>query len=145
MRPGAAAQGSGPARHLRQRKISIWPKQGRSRCQFGDSGYQARIDEARSKRKKFEAEAEFYKKKTFAGQELPRDCATLDHEIKASARIAEHQETGISHTIKAKYDADRKRYARTDGKASAVAPAPSQAAASTAALINQSVFAAAGR
>jgi hypothetical protein len=73
---------------------------------------QASIDEARSKRKKFEAEAEFYKKKSMPA-DLAKELRTLDHEIRLQQELLEVKKREFD-TIKAKYDADRKRYLRGD-------------------------------
>jgi len=67
-----------------------------------------RIDEARSKRKKFETEAEFYKKKTLP-PDLDRDLRALDHEIRVQQELLDIKKRDFD-SIKAKYDADRKRY-----------------------------------
>jgi len=68
----------------------------------------ARIDATRSKRKKFEEEAEFYKKKTLPA-DLDRDLRALDHEIKLQQDLLAVKKRDFD-SIKAKYDADRKRY-----------------------------------
>lgn len=68
----------------------------------------ARIDAARTKRKKFEDEAEFYKKKTMP-PELEQDLRALDHEIKLQQDLLAIKKREYD-SIKAKYDADRKRY-----------------------------------
>lgn len=67
-----------------------------------------RIDQARTKRKKFEDEAEFYKKKTMP-PELERDLRALDHEIRLQQELLDIKRHEFE-VIKAKYDADRKRY-----------------------------------
>lgn len=75
---------------------------------------QAKIDAARKKRKKFEAEAEFYKKKALP-PELEKELNAIDHEIRL-----QHELLGIKQnefqTIKSKYDADRKRYNELTGR-----------------------------
>ncbi|WP_162888556.1 hypothetical protein [Dechloromonas sp. HYN0024] len=68
----------------------------------------SRIDQARTKRKKFEDEAEFYKKKTLP-PDLERDLRALDHEIKLQQELLDIKKRDFE-SIKAKYDADRKRY-----------------------------------
>lgn len=68
----------------------------------------ARIDAARTKRKKFEDEAEFYKKKTLP-PELEKDLRALDHEIHLQQDLLNLKKRDFD-TIKTKYDADRKRY-----------------------------------
>ena len=67
-----------------------------------------RIDEARTKRKKFEDEAEFYKKKALP-PDLERDLRALDHEIRLQQELLDIKKRDFD-SIKAKYDADRKRY-----------------------------------
>ena len=69
---------------------------------------QSKINEAQAKRKKFEAEAEFYKKKAMPA-ELAKELRTLDHEIKTQQELLDVKKREFD-TIKAKYDADRKRY-----------------------------------
>jgi hypothetical protein len=69
---------------------------------------QTRINEAQAKRKKFEAEAEFYKKKAMPA-ELTKELRTLDHEIKTQQELLDVKKREFD-AIKAKYDADRKRY-----------------------------------
>ena len=79
-------------------------------------GAEDRISAARKQRKKFEEEAEFYKKKT-----LPPDVAKglrdADHEIKTQQELLDVKK-GDAATIKAKYDADRKRYSELTGRTS---------------------------
>lgn len=68
----------------------------------------ARIDAIRNKRKKFADEAEFYQKKALP-PDLERELNALDHEIKLQQDLLEIKKKDFE-TIKAKYDADRKRY-----------------------------------
>ena len=68
----------------------------------------ARIDAIRSKRKKFEDEAEFYKKKALP-PDLDRELRNLDHEIRLQQELLDIKKRDFE-SIKAKYDADRKRY-----------------------------------
>jgi hypothetical protein len=84
-----------------------------------------RIDQARTKRKKFEDEAEFYKKKTLP-PDLERDLRALDHEIRLQQELLDIKKKEFD-VIKAKYDADRKRYfelTRRPAAAAVAAPAP---------------------
>lgn len=67
-----------------------------------------RIDAARTKRRKFEEEAEFYKKKTLP-PELEKELRSLDHEIKLQQDLLDIKKRDFD-AIKAKYDTDRKRY-----------------------------------
>ena len=84
-------------------------------------GAEERIEAARKQRKKFEEEAEFYKKKT-----LPSDVAKglrdADHEIKTQQELLAVKK-GDFTTIKAKYDADRKRYNELTGRSTATSQA----------------------
>lgn len=68
----------------------------------------ARIDDARIRRKKFADEAEFYKKKALPA-DIDRELKAIDHEIKLHQDLLELKKKDFE-TIKAKYDADRKRY-----------------------------------
>jgi len=81
---------------------------------------QTSINEARSKRKKFEAEAEFYKKKTMPA-ELAKELRTLEHEIKLQQELLDVKKREFD-TIKAKYDADRKRYYEVTKRTPMAAP-----------------------
>ena len=81
---------------------------------------QARINEAHDKRKKFEAEAEFYKKKPMPA-DLTKELRTLEHEIKIQQELLEVKKREFD-TIKAKYDADRKRYNEVTKRPPAAAP-----------------------
>ena len=67
-----------------------------------------RIATAQKKRKKFADEAEFYKKKTLP-PELEKDLRAIDHEIRLQQELIALKQKEFD-TIKAKYDADRKRY-----------------------------------
>lgn len=80
-----------------------------------------RIAAARTKRKKFEDEAEFYKKKTMPA-ELSKELRALDHEIRVQQDLLDVKNREFE-TIKAKYDADRKRYFELTGRVSKTAPA----------------------
>ena len=67
-----------------------------------------RIATAQKKRKKFADEAEFYKKKALP-PELEKDLRAIDHEIRLQQELIALKQKEFD-TIKAKYDADRKRY-----------------------------------
>ena len=73
-----------------------------------------RIAAARKTRKKFEDEAEFYKKKTLP-PEVAKGLRDADHEIKTQQELLDVKK-GDAATITAKYDADRKRYAELTGR-----------------------------
>jgi len=79
-----------------------------------------RISAARTKRKKFEDEAEFYKKKTMPA-ELSKELRALDHEIRVQQDLLDVKKREFE-TIKAKYDADRKRYFELTGRVTKTVP-----------------------
>jgi hypothetical protein len=81
---------------------------------------QARIDAARLKRKKFEAEAEFYQKKSMPA-ELAKELRALDHEIKVQQELLDVKKQDFD-LVKTKYDTDRKRYLELTGRSSATKP-----------------------
>ena len=81
---------------------------------------QAHIDNTRVKRKKFEEEAEFYKKKALPA-DLEKKLRALDHEIKVQQELLAVKK-GEFDQVKAKYDADRKRYFELTGRAPKAAP-----------------------
>ena len=80
---------------------------------------QNKIDDARKRRKKFEEEAEFYKKKTLP-PEVAKGMRDIDHEIKTQQELLDVKK-GDAANIKAKYDADRKRYSQLTGRTAAPA------------------------
>ncbi len=82
-------------------------------------GAEDRIAAARKQRKKFEEEAEFYKKKSLP-PEVAKGLRDADHEIKTQQELLDVKK-GDAATIKAKYDADRKRYAELTGRTTASA------------------------
>lgn len=84
----------------------------------------ARIDEARTKRKKFENEAEFYKKKALP-PDLERDLRAIDHEIRLQQELLDIKKRDFD-AIKSKYDADRKRYFELTRRPLPAVPAPSR-------------------
>lgn len=77
-------------------------------------GAEDRIAAAHKTRKKFEDEAEFYKKKTLPPL-VAKGLRDADHEIKTELELLEIKK-GDAASIKAKYDADRKRYAELTGR-----------------------------
>ncbi len=80
----------------------------------------ARIDAARGKRKKFEDEAEFYRKKTLPS-DLEQNLRALDHEIKLQQELLTIKKREFD-AVKAKYDADRQRYFELTHRTSAAPP-----------------------
>lgn len=85
---------------------------------------QDRIVTAQKKRKKFEDEAEFYKKKEMPA-ELTKQLHALEHEIKVQRELQDVKKREFD-AIKAKYDADRKRYGELTGRATKPAPPTGQ-------------------
>ena len=69
---------------------------------------QTKISELRVKRKNFENEAEFYKKKALPA-EVQKGLRDTDSEIKAQEALIEAKKREIE-TIRAKYDEDKRRY-----------------------------------
>ena len=69
---------------------------------------EATIAETRARRKQFEDEAEFYKKKTLP-PEVQKGLRDADYEITVQAHIIESRNNEIG-AIKIKYDEDRRRY-----------------------------------
>ena len=69
---------------------------------------QAKIAEQRAKRKKFENEAEFYKKKPLP-PEVQKGLRDADAEIKAQESVIEAKQRE-SEAIRVKYDDDKRRY-----------------------------------
>ena len=69
---------------------------------------ETRIVEIKALRKKFENEAEFYKKKAMPA-EIQKGLADTEFEVKAQESIIESKKKDMV-TIQAKYDDDRKRF-----------------------------------
>ena len=80
---------------------------------------QNKIDDARKRRKKFEDEAEFYKKKALP-PEVAKGMRDIDHEIKTLQELLDVK-MGDAANIKSRYDADRKRYSQLTGRTAAPA------------------------
>ena len=74
---------------------------------------EAQIQNILKRRKKFEDEAEFYKKKALP-PELDKALQTSAHEIKLQEELRDLKKRDFA-TIKAKYDADRQRYLELTG------------------------------
>jgi type IV secretory pathway VirB10-like protein len=74
---------------------------------------EAKIEASKKKRKKFEDEAEFYKKKTLPA-EVAKGLGEADHEIKTQQELLAVKR-GDLQSIKTKYDTDRKRYIELTG------------------------------
>ena len=93
---------------------------------FAIRAAEEKIAAAQKRRKKMEEEAEFYKKKKNLPPALAKDIRDVDHEIKTEQELLEVKRSDAA-TIKAKYDADRKRYGELTGRYST--PATSSASA----------------
>lgn len=85
-------------------------------------GAEEKIAATRKQRKKFEDEAEFYKRKTLP-PEVTKGLREADHEIKTHQELLDVKRKDLA-SIQAKYDADRKRYAELTGQAKPTPPAP---------------------
>lgn len=84
----------------------------------------AAIIEISRKRKKFDNEAEFYKKKTLPA-ELAKELRALDHETKLQLELIEVKKKELA-IVRAKYEGDRQRFDIINGngaKATRSAPA----------------------
>lgn len=103
-----------------QQDIDLAQKKAENDVNLAMSTTQARIDAARLKRKKFEAEAEFYQKKAMPA-ELAKELRALDHEIKVQQELLDVKKQDFE-SVKTKYDADRKRYLELKGHSSAPRP-----------------------
>lgn len=90
---------------------------------------EASIEASRNKRKKFEAEAEFYKKKTLPAP-LEKELRTIDHEIKVQQELVDVKKRELE-AVRSKYEADRKRYFELTGKSSAGSAVSRPASSST--------------
>lgn len=95
---------------------------------FSIKAAQGKIAEVQKKRTKLLNEAEFYKKKALPG-ELDRDLKASEHEIKVQQELIDVKQHDLA-TIKAKYDADRKRYFELTGRSSSPAKSSSPPAGS---------------
>lgn len=71
-------------------------------------GAQARVDKAVQERKKLDAEAEFYKKRSLPA-ELDKSLRATNHAIKVESETLDVKKRELE-LVKAKYDADRKRF-----------------------------------
>ncbi len=97
--------------------IDVAQKQAESDLQTAIAADSAQIQVLREQRKKFEREAEFYKKKT-----LPADVAKGLREADYSIKLIEDNlklKRRDFETVKNKYEADRRRYLEITGRPSA--------------------------
>lgn len=95
--------------------IELAQRKAEADVNFAIAASQAKIDAARKKRKKYEDEAEFYKKKKLP-PDLEKELRSIDYEIKVEQDLLEVKKRDFD-TIKTKYDADRKRYLELTGRA----------------------------
>ncbi len=102
--------------------IDVAEKQAEDDVNFAIKATQDKIDMALKKRQKLEQEAEFYKKKTLP-QGLERDLRAIDHEIKVQRELIDFKKRELD-TVRAKYDADRKRYLELTGRSSSAPARP---------------------
>lgn len=100
--------------------IDLAQRKAEADVNFAITASQAKIDAAYKKRKKLEAEAEFYKKKTLPPQ-LEKDLRAIDHELKLEQELLDIKKHDLE-TIKTKYDADRQRYNELTGRSRPAAP-----------------------
>jgi hypothetical protein len=91
-------------------------------------GAEMSIKAAQTKRKKFEAEAEFYKTKTMP-HGLEKELRAIDHEIKLQQELVDVKQRELE-AVRTKYEADRKRYFELTGRTSS-GPAVSRPASSS--------------
>lgn len=95
--------------------IELSQRKSEADVNFAIEASKAKIEAARQKRKKFESEAEFYKKKKLP-PELEKELRSIDYEIKVEQELLDVKKRDFD-TIKSKYDADRKRYIELTGRA----------------------------
>ena len=88
--------------------IDMAQKKAESDVSYSLKEAQSQLDTFQKKRNKLADEAEFYKKRTMP-PDLARDLRAADHEIKLQQELIQQKQHDFD-TIKAKYDADRKRY-----------------------------------
>jgi len=87
---------------------------------------QRQMEISQKKRQKLADEAEFYKKKSMPPQ-LASDLRAIDHEIKLQQELLDVKRREYD-VIKAKYDADRKRYIELTGRRPAASLPPANGA-----------------
>jgi len=95
--------------------IDLSQRKAEADVNFAIEASKAKIEAARQKRKKFENEAEFYKKKKLP-PEIDKELHSIDYEIKVEQDLLDLKKRDFD-TIKRKYDADRKRYIELTGRA----------------------------
>jgi hypothetical protein len=88
--------------------IDVSQQQAEADLQHAITSANAQIDVIREQRKKYEREAEFYKKKAIPA-EVAKGLREADYNIKLLEETREVKRRDFQ-TIKAKYDSDRRRY-----------------------------------
>jgi hypothetical protein len=88
--------------------IDVAQQQAESDLQHAIASANAQIDVIRDKRKRYEREAEFYKKKTVP-PDIAKELRDADYSIKLLEETREVKRRDFQ-TIKEKYDSDRRRY-----------------------------------
>jgi hypothetical protein len=88
--------------------IDMMRQRAEADTQTGIKAAEAKIVEAQKRRKRFENEAEFYKKKALPA-EVEKGLKDADFEIKAQQTLIEAKKKDLE-AIKAKYDEDKRRY-----------------------------------
>ena len=88
--------------------IDAAQQQAESDLQHSIASANAQIDVIREQRKKYEREAEFYKKKTVPA-DIAKELRNADYSIKLLEETREVKRRDFQ-TIKEKYDSDRRRY-----------------------------------
>ncbi|MCE1240882.1 MAG: hypothetical protein LWW83_13265 [Azonexaceae bacterium] len=83
---------------------------------FSIRAAQAKLSDAQGRHRKLANEAEFYKRKPMPG-DLDRDLRATAHEIQLQSELIEMKKKDLAQ-IRAKYDADRKRYYELTGRRS---------------------------
>ena len=93
--------------------IDIAQRKAESDINLAIKDIETKIEASKKKRKKFEDEAEFYKKNSMPA-EVTKGLGEADHEIKTQQELLAVKR-GDLQTIKTKYDTDRKRYIELTG------------------------------
>ncbi len=90
---------------------------------------EASIEASLTKRRKVEAEAEFYQKKKMPAP-LEKELRTIDHEIKVQQELVDVKKRELE-VIRSKYEADRKRFFELTGRTPAGTAVSRPASSST--------------
>ena len=91
-----------------ERDIEAMRQRAQEDVQKSVKAAETRIAEIREQRKKFENEAEFYKKKTMPA-DVQKGLKDADYEIKAQESVIESKKKELD-VIREKYDEDKRRY-----------------------------------